>query len=280
MTLESTGKKSRGSVSSIRWTIQLIFLAATFLVGLRHILPGEGSKGGAFDAFCPFGAVETLWSFVTTGETLKTTSPLNFSIALGVLGVSLLAGRAFCGWMCPVGTVQDFLAGLARRLTGGKKHVRGEKKQASFPIRISQKFDPWLRSLKYLILVITLLASTWAVYPPLREICPARALFSYQLTTPLLISVLIVFIVTSLLNRLFWCKYLCPFGAALAIFNRIAPLRLVLNQDSCTACGRCDPECPMDIHNVPENLRSAECIQCLECLETCTVHNSIELRLF
>ncbi|NOQ95832.1 MAG: 4Fe-4S binding protein, partial [Desulfobacterales bacterium] len=103
---------------SVRSIIQILFLLATFLIGLRHLMPGESSKGGAFDAFCPFGGIETLWLYLTTGQTMITTNLLNFSILLGVLGVSLLAGRAFCGWMCPVGTLQDLLAGLTRRLTG------------------------------------------------------------------------------------------------------------------------------------------------------------------
>lgn len=269
----------RSPSPSVRIIIQIMFLVVTLLIGLRHIMPGESAKGGAFDAFCPFGGIETLWLYLTTGQTLKTTNLLNFSILIGVLGVSLLAGRAFCGWICPVGTLQDLLAGLTHRLTGEKKHVRGKKSLSRFPFQLSQKFDPWLRSLKYLILAIILLASTWAVYPPLWEICPARALFSFQLSTPLLISVLIVFVITSMVNRLFWCKYLCPLGAVLAIFNKIAPLRLVINQSSCTTCGRCDIECPMEIQNVPENLRSAECIQCLECLETCAVQDTLELKL-
>ena len=255
------------------------FLVGTLLIGLRHIMPGESARGGAFDAFYPLGGIETLLPYLMTGGTLKTTNLLNFSVLIGVLGVSLLAGRAFCGWMCPVGTVQDLLAGLSRRLTRDKTG-RGKKKKSYLPIKISQKYDPWLRSLKYLILAIILLASTWSVYPPLRDICPARALFSYQLTTGLLISVLIIFIITSMVNRLFWCKYLCPLGAALAIFNKISPLRLVLNHSSCTSCGRCDPVCPMDISDLTNNLRSAECIQCLECQETCSVEGSLELQLF
>jgi len=279
MNSKSTNLEKRKSSPQVRTIFQVLSLVGTFLIGLRHIMPGESSRGGAFDSFCPLGGIETLLPYLQTGQTLKTTNLLNFALLIGVLGVSLLAGRAFCGWICPVGAAQELLAGLASRLTGGNKKRRGKTDRLILPIKISQKFDPWLRSLKYLILAIVVLASTWTIYPPLHDICPARALFSFQLSAPLLISVLVVFIITSMANRLFWCKYLCPMGAALAIFNKIAPMRLVLNQDSCTACGRCDPECPMDIQNVPENLRSAECIQCLECLETCTVHGSIQIQL-
>ena len=271
--------KKNKSGTSIRLIIQVIFLTVTILIGLRHILPGESSKGGAFDVFCPFGAIETLWTYLGTGKTLLTTSPLNFAILFGVLGVSLLAGRAFCGWMCPIGTLQDFLANLANKLFKNN-HKRKGANTVSLPYRISEKNNRWLRSLKYLVLVIILLASIWAVYPPLREICPARALLSFQLTTPLLWSVLFTFVITSMANKRFWCKYLCPLGAILAPFNKIAPLRLVLNQDSCTNCDRCDPACPMDISDLTHHLRSAECIECLECQETCNEEDALELRLF
>lgn len=279
MVHKSKNENSNNSGISTRTVIQIIFLVGSILIGLRHIMPGESSKGGAFDVFCPFGAIETLWPYITSGETLLTTSPLNFAILLGVLGVSLIAGRAFCGWMCPIGTLQDFLANISSRYFKNKKKQPGGN-HINLPHRISPRNDAWLRSLKYLILAITILASTFAIYPPLREICPARALFSFQLTTPLLWSVLITFVITSLANRRFWCKYLCPLGAILAPFNKIAPLRLVLKQDSCTNCRRCDPVCPMDIEDVPHNLRSAECIECLECQETCNEEDSLELRLF
>ena len=279
MVHKSKNENSNSSGISTRTVIQIIFLVGSILIGLRHIMPGESSKGGAFDVFCPFGAIETLWPYITSGETLITTSPLNFAILLGVLGVSLIAGRAFCGWMCPIGTLQDFLANISSRYFKNKKKQPGGN-QINLPYRISARNDAWLRSLKYLILAIVLLASTFAIYPPLREICPARALFSFQLTTPLLWSVLITFVITSLANRRFWCKYLCPMGAILAPFNKIAPLRLVLNQDSCTNCHSCDSACPMDIPDLTNNLRSAECIECLECQETCDEDDALELRLF
>lgn len=279
MANKSKSQKNNPSNISTRTVIQIIFLVGTILIGLRHIMPGESSKGGAFDVFCPFGAVETFWTFITSGETLKTTSPLNFAIFLGVLGVSLLAGRAFCGWMCPIGTLQDFLADISTRLFRDKRSSKSDK-QISLPYKISEKNNQWLRSLKYLVLGVILLASAMAVYPPLREICPARALFSFQLTTALLWSVLITFVVTSMLNKRFWCKYLCPLGAVLVPFNKFAPLRLVLNQDSCTNCRRCDSACPMDIPDLTHNLRSAECIECLECQETCNEEDALELRLF
>lgn len=278
--MAKTQHKERKTLTQVRRTIQYMFLFATYLLGLRHIMPGRESTGGAFDAFCPMGGIETFWVYVTAAHTMKTTNLLNFAILIGVIGVSLLAGRAFCGWMCPIGTLQDMLAGWARRLSGGGERViRGKRSKTKFPLDLPPKVDRWARYLKYLVLLITLAASIKAVYPPLREICPARALFSFELGEPLLVSVLITFIVTSLLVKRFWCKYLCPLGAFLAITNKFAPLRVAINKNSCTGCGRCEADCPVDITPIPENMRSLECVQCLECLETCTVDDTLELKL-
>ena len=279
MATEQHNKPDQELGISVRLVIQILFLLITILIGLRHILPGDAARGGAFDSFCPFGAIETLWSYIVKGQTLETTSPINFSIFMGILGVSLLAGRAFCGWMCPVGTLQDLLANLTTSLFPLASKKR-RKKTNKIPYSISKQNDRWLRGLKYLILGVVLIASIRAIYPPLQPLCPARALFSFLSPTPLIWSVLITFFVTSLLNRRFWCKYLCPLGAVLAPFNKINPLRLVLKEDRCTSCRRCDAACPMEIDDLANHLRSPECIQCLECQEACPEKDVLELRLF
>lgn len=271
--------KNKSELSTIRRGMQVSFVVLTFLIGLRHMLPGESSKGGAFDAFCPFGGIETMWAYITTGNTLKTTNLLNFTVLIAVLGVSLVAGRAFCGWMCPLGTLQDMFTAWARRLSGEKNTPRGKKSQARFPVQVPPKADKRLRYLKYLVLALILIASATMVYPPLHDICPALAIFSFRWNTPLLGIVLLVFVLSSMLIKRFSCKYLCPLGAALAIFNKISPIHITIDQDNCTNCGRCENECPVDIPAIPENIRSAECIRCLECFETCAVPNTVSLNL-
>jgi polyferredoxin len=271
--------KNRSELSVTRLLMQSGFVLFTFLIGLRHILPGESTRGGAFDAFCPFGGIETLWVYLTTGQTLKTTNLLNFTILIAVLGVSLVAGRAFCGWMCPLGTLQDMFARLARRMGGEKDRRPGKVSDARFPIQVHPKLDQWLRYLKYLVLAGILISSTIAIYPPLRDLCPARAIFGFHWNTPLLGVVLLGFITSSLLVKRFSCRYLCPLGAAIAITNKVSLFHIKIDQHNCTNCGRCEAECPIDIPAIPENIRSSECIRCLECLSTCTRPEAIDLYL-
>lgn len=281
MISETTQSRPKSfSLHKSRRMILAFSMALTLLIGLRHVIPSsKGSLGGSFDAFCPFGGVETLYVYLTSGQTLKTISLLNFSILIGVLAVTVVAGRAFCGWMCPVGGIQEMLTGWMRRLTGGQRKIRGKRSKARLPIQLPPKIDRRLRYFKYVILAAILIASTSAVYPPLHQLCPVLAIFGFSLTTPLLWSVFVTFIVTSLLINRFWCKYLCPLGALLAVFNKISPLHIAVDNNHCVACGRCETDCPMDIVHAWENTSDPECIRCLECVETCAVPNALTIEL-
>jgi polyferredoxin len=259
-----------------RRVIQALGLFAAVLIGLRHILPGE-STGGSLDAFCPFGGVETLFPYLLTGKTLATTNLLNFSLLLGVVGISLTAGRAFCGWMCPLGTIQDTLAALARRVTGEARHIRGKQSPARLPLRVPASIDRPLRNAKYVLLAGILAASIFTALPPAHQICPVRAFFAFHLTG-LLVLVLLTFVGISLLVERGVCRYLCPLAGVLAPLNRIAPVRLK-SAPSCSHCQRCDQECPMGIQDVPDNLRHSECIRCLECLDTCARKDALHLHV-
>jgi polyferredoxin len=266
------------SLAKSRRTIQWLAVIGTFVIGLRHIMPGEASRGGSFDSFCAFGGIETLLPYLFNGHTLKSTNLLNFSVLLGTLGVSLVAGRAFCGWLCPLGAVQDFITGWTQKISGEARHIRGKKSKSLLPLRLPASIDRPLRYAKYLVLALVLFASLLAAFPPLREFCPVRAVFGLKMT-PLLWLTLVTFLAGSVLVERFWCKYFCPFGAALAIFNKISPVRLVADSNHCNNCGRCDIECSMDIEDVPGNLDHPECVRCMECLETCARERSLILKI-
>lgn len=273
----ATARKKTVPLSKTRHIIQWLVAFGTFMLGLRHIMPGEASRGGSFDSFCAFGGIETLLPYLTTGHTLKSTNLLNFAVLIATLGVALVAGRAFCGWLCGLGAIQDMLAKWTRRLLGEKRHIRGKPGKTALPMRLPPSIDRPLRYAKYLVLAIILFASLTTVFPPLHEFCPVRAVFSFKMT-PLLGFALVIFLAGAVLVERFWCKYFCPLGATLAIFNKISPVRLERSA-TCNDCGRCDIECSMDIEDVPNNLTDAECIRCLECLNTCTREGSLELKV-
>lgn len=276
--MNSAASKKPFSLAKSRRTIQWLAVIGTFVIGLRHIMPGEASRGGSFDSFCAFGGIETFLPYLLDGHLLKSTNLLNFSVLIATLGVSLVAGRAFCGWLCGLGAIQDFVAEWTRKLLGEKRHIRGKPGKTVLPLRIPPSIDRPLRYTKYLVLAAILIASPYAVFPPLREFCPVRAVFGLHMTSLLWLS-LLVFLAGSILVERFWCKYLCPLGATLAIFNKISPVRIVSDNQHCNNCGRCDIECSMGITDVPNNLDHPECVRCMECLETCARDGSLELKV-
>lgn len=276
--MTTTIREKPFSLAKSRRVIQWLVVIGTFVLGLRHIMPGETSRGGSFDSFCAFGGIETLLPFLFTGHLLKSTNLFNFSVLIATLGVSLIAGRAFCGWLCGLGAIQDFVAEWTRKLLGERRHIRGKQSKTILPLHLPAVVDRSLRYAKYLVLAVILIASLYAAFPPLREFCPVRAVFGLKMTS-LLWFTLIVFLAGSILVERFWCKYFCPLGATLAIFNKISPVRIVSDTNHCNSCGRCDIECSMGIKDVPLNLDDTECIRCLECMDTCARDGSLELKV-
>lgn len=85
-----------------RHLVQLAVVALIVVMAVRH--GTEAAVGTpSVDALCPFGAVETLWTWVTTGAFISKIHASNLIVGLGLLVSVLVAGNAFCGWICPSG---------------------------------------------------------------------------------------------------------------------------------------------------------------------------------
>jgi len=161
-TITKTRPKKRKALQAValRRIIQAAFVAFALFAGARHLWLGSGPAGApSFDAYCPFGGVETLFQFITAGAFVRKLHPSNLVVLAATLATALLMGRAFCGWICPLGTVQEWLAQLAQKLTGGRK--------AWLPIQPPPAVDRPLRVLKYAVLGWVLWSSISAVVPPL-----------------------------------------------------------------------------------------------------------------
>ena len=246
----------------LRPTLQIAFVILAVVIGFRHQGCAHTSPSPcSFDTSCPFGGVATSWRIMADGVFLRDTGPSNLILLGLLLLAALLTGRAFCGWACPLGTVQDWLATLARRLTGGRK--------AWLPITPPRWLDRPLRLGKYLLLAWVIWQSATALLPPLQPFCPYRTLFTLNTRSLLGWSILVGFIVLSLVVERFWCRYLCPLGALLALTNKISLWHIRADQTACIACGRCDRACPMGLDVVREVERGLECTRCRACVQAC-----------
>lgn len=252
----------------MRRIVQAAFVAIVAYVGIQHIVIGGGPTGApSFDAFCPFGGIESLWAVLTNGSMLQKTNWSNLVILLATLATALVAGRFFCGWICPFGTVQEWSGRILSRLTGKR-----------LPLAMPEAIDRPLRYMKFVVLAAIILATVWAGSLIFAEVCPYRVLFSGEVTTLGLI-VLGAVAVGSLVFERFWCKYLCPLGAVLAVFNKITPFKVTCDTAACLTCDKCARTCPMSITDRPERIDSIECIRCLECVESCPKEGVLDMEL-
>lgn len=185
--------------------------------------------------------------------------------------ISMLLKKAFCSWLCPIGTLSEWVGLLGKKVLG--RHFI-----------LPKWVDIPLRGLKYL-----LLAFFFALIIPMSTEDISSFLMSpYGLIIDVkmldffrnvgMITLIVVFITTvaSLFIRNFWCRYLCPYGALLGLVSLISPFKIRRNANSCIDCGKCAKACPA---NIPVDkliqVRTVECTGCMTCVESCPVASTL-----
>jgi polyferredoxin len=229
--------------------------------------------------------------------------PTKLLWALITLVATLILGRVWCGWVCPMGTVLDLFS--FRRAQGNAIRVSPRWRQVKYFLLFAVLISALFASLTLLILdPITILTRTLATvampalnyaftavefglygFRPLQAplawldttlrgtILPATSgEFPYPLyQLNVLLALLFIGIVSlNLLTNRFWCLYLCPLGALLGLLSKVSWLRRVVGP-GCNQCRRCGGECTMGTIEPERGFASdpGECIVCLACLGTC-----------
>jgi len=237
------------------------------LASVVYLALGRGSR--SFEAYCPFGGVESLWGLLTAGEFTCALGPLNVSLMIAVLALALLAKKAFCGWACPIG----FLGELAARLG-----ARGWRRRPSVPA----KADARLKLLRYAALAVALVFTYRSSELVLRGYDPFYLIFSglgHGSAGVLSAAVLGVTALGAFVVPMLFCRYLCPMGAVLDPLSRAGLIRVHRDGSKCTACGRCDRAClqRIPVHEL-KVVRHRDCTNCLECMDACPETDVLQLR--
>ena len=206
-----------------------------------------------------------------------------------LLGLTLVSGRFFCGWICPLGSGLEMLPSLEKRRA---KKISRLRPKDIFGRTIGKK-DLRLR-FKYVFLAILLLLfavginAIW-IFDPL-VIANRAVVFILMGSVPFLLIALIVLAVV--VSPRFWCQEMCPLGACLSLVGMAgsrlpaaaSPLALVKDEDACTHCGKCAPSCPFGITEVADSEKTgrlyiADCALCGECVAACPESGALSLRV-
>jgi len=213
---------------------------------------------------CPIGAIQLFFSGVRHNISLYVTG---FLLAVGVI-----FGRFICGFLCPMGLVQD----LMYRIKSPKLILR---------LR-------FLRYVKYVVLLLFVIILPMTIRHELSGlghpwfcayICPSGTIFA---AVPLLaandflrqligfqffwkITLATGILISSIFILRIFCRMLCPLGAIYALLNRIAIVHMQCDKSKCTTCGNCSKACHVKIEPIIHP-NASECFRCGKCVNACT----------
>lgn len=248
-----------------RYTIQIFFFIFMGMLAVNHVLSETGRTIFPFlpnvslHAVCPFGAIESIISLFTAGTLVAKLQTSTLVISALVLLLTLIFGAVFCSYVCPLGTIQEWIGKLGRKIF--------KKRYNTF---IPQKLHGILKYMRYVVLILTVVLTFNAARLIFADFDPYYAMYHFftdEITIGSLI-VLAVVLVSSLFIERPWCKYACPYGAVLGLVGKISIFKIKRKASACNNCTLCDKKCPMNIEiSKKKTIGDTHCIRCLDCTE-------------
>jgi polyferredoxin len=192
---------------------------------------------------------------------------------IAFLAISVMYRKSFCSWICPVGTISEWLWQTGRTLF----------KRSLTPPRW---LDVPLRGLKYILLSLFVYVVVAMPVPEIRAfltgpyglVADVKMLDFFRHMGQATAIFLVALLALSLVVKNAWCRYLCPYGALMGLVALVSPTRIVRNADACIDCAKCAKACPAGLPvDVLASVKSAECTACMSCVAVCPAEGALDL---
>ena len=283
MTTRKPFIRRRGDRSQfVRRTFQAAFLLLNVWIGVRfYFFVRHFESGGAtiavprppgVEGWLPIAGLMNLKYFLVTGR-VADVHPAAMFLLLAFVAVSIAFRKAFCSWLCPVGTISEWLWQGGRAIFGRN-------------LALPRWLDIPLRGLKYVLLgfflwaIVAMPASELAGFmtSPYGLLADVKMLNFFRELGTIGASVILGVVVLSVFVKNAWCRYLCPYGALLGLAALPSPTRIRRDPHACIDCAKCTKACP-SLLPVDKLLvvKSAECTGCFECVAVCPAKGALDL---
>ena len=267
---------------TLRRAFQLAFLALNVWTGVEFYLfvryyetGGRSMWAGrppGVEGWLPIASPMNLKVLLMSGG-VPALHPAGMFLLIAFLGASWVFRKSFCGWLCPVGTVSEYLWRLGRRAFGRN-------------FRLPRTADFALRSLKYILLGLFLYAVCSMPVAAIRAflggpygmVDDVKMLNFFRFLGVTGCTVTAMLAVASVFIRNFWCRCLCPYGALMGVVSLASPLCIRCEPGACIDCVKCAKACPaaLPVDRLVA-IKSAECTACLECVAACPAAGALSL---
>ena len=278
------------------------------IIFLTGVIPSETAVDP--EAYCPMGGLQALATYLANNSLPCSMSSLQVMMGIALVAAVVLFSKLFCGYICPLGTVQD-LIGKARNAM----HIK------SIKIRNGSAADKALRIVKYALVFWIFYMTVNASELFCKNLDPYYAVatgFKGEITLWMSIVSISLVVIGSFFIDMFWCRYLCPLGAIsntlkfwiwigvlfgiyyvsgilgadipwavllggfcivgylLEIFHskpKFQILHVTKDDNLCNNCGLCVKKCPyhIDVKSVHDGkLTHVDCTLCGECVASCS----------
>jgi polyferredoxin len=275
---------NRANIRYLRYAVQAAFLAITLLAGHQFYLfvlhfegPGHPfvQRPPSVDAFLPIAGMMSFKYFLYT-RIVEPVHPAAFVMFTAIVGVSLFLKKGFCGWICPIGSVSQYLWMAGEKLFGRN-------------FRMRRYADISLRAAKYILMSFFILI-IWVKMPApvlgefflsdYYKIADVKTMKFFTGMSAATLGFLAAMVGLSLLYKNFWCRYLCPYGALLGLLSRLSPVKVRRSENNCSHCHACSRHCPahLDVEK-QDSVTSAECFGCMTCVSRCPSKGALDVSL-
>jgi len=273
--LPAKPKKKKKSRPWYRTGVQIFFFMLVTLISVNEALSLSGQSipfvtKASLHAICPFGGVVSIYEFVTAGKFVQKIHNSSFILMMAAFVLAIGFGPLICGWVCPLGSFQQWTAKVGRK-------IHGKKYNHMIPAGIDSK----LRYTRYLVLAVVIYVTATTGKLVFQDYDPYFALFNFWSieVAPAALIILGTTVALALFIERPWCKYACPYGAVLGLFNFVRIFKIRREVSTCINCKLCDRNCPMNITiSTQQRVRDHQCIACMNCTseQFCPVADTVE----